>query len=136
MSSAKEAVRGILQKLPLPTKRIILFESTPTLTDNTKAVFDELVRRGWNETYEFVWITSEPAERFADVRIPNVRFVPRSDDAQFKTLTFQARVQLMCNEVLAKRTGRQFTLYLAHGCALKDVRGKYEIGRASCRERV
>lgn len=34
MSSAKEAVRGILQKLPLPTKRIILFESTPTLTDN------------------------------------------------------------------------------------------------------
>ena len=127
MSSAKEAVRGILQKLPLPTKRIILFESTPTLTDNTKAVFDELVRRGWNETYEFVWITSEPAERFADVRIPNVRFVPRSDDAQFKTLTFQARVQLMCNEVLAKRTGRQFTLYLAHGCALKDVRGKYEL---------
>ena len=82
----KEAVRGILQKLPLPTKRIILFESTPTLTDNTKAVFDELVRRGWNETYEFVWITSEPAEQFSGVKIPNVRFVERADDVQFKKI--------------------------------------------------
>ena len=127
MSSAKEAVRGILQKLPLPTKKIILFESMPTLTDNTKAVFDEMVRRGWNESYEFVWITSEPVENFADIQIPNVRFVNRADDVQFKKLTFESRMQLMCNEVLVKRTSRQFTMYLAHGCALKDVRGKYEL---------
>lgn len=121
----KETVRGLLQKVPMPTKKQILFESAPTMTDNTKAVFDELVRRGWNKTYELIWITSEPAEQFADVQIPNVRFVSRSDEAAFKELLLTSRVQIMCNEALVKRNASQFAIYLAHGCALKDVRGKY-----------
>lgn len=127
MSALKNAVRGVLQKLPLPTKNIILFESTPAFSDNTKAVFDELLRRGWNQTYEFVWVVSEPVENFSDVNLPNVRFVARSDAEQLKALTFSAKMQISCNEVFVKHTRRQFTMYLAHGCALKDVRGKYNL---------
>lgn len=125
MRAFKNVVRSVLQQLPLPTKKMILFESKPTLTDNTKAVFDELVRRGWNQKYEFVWITSEPPENFADVQIPNVRFVSRADTQQLKALTFSAKMLLACNEFLVRHTRGQFSVYLAHGCAFKDVRGKY-----------
>ena len=38
----------------LPKKKWIVFESVPDLSDNTKAVFDEMVRRKLNQKYLFI----------------------------------------------------------------------------------
>ena len=40
--------------------RYIVFESLPDFSDNTRAVFDEMVRRGINKKYKFIWLCVNP----------------------------------------------------------------------------
>ena len=48
----------------LPKKKWIVFESVPDLSDNTKAVFDEMVRRKLNQKYLFIWVVSDKKKDF------------------------------------------------------------------------
>ena len=52
-SYIKGAFELFLKRLPL--KNTIIFESIPDYSDNARAVFDELVKRGVNEEYSLVW---------------------------------------------------------------------------------
>ena len=38
----------------LPKRNWIIFESVPDLSDNTKAVFDEMLRRKLNKKYKLI----------------------------------------------------------------------------------
>ena len=56
----------------LPTKNLIVFESTPNLSDNTKAVYDEMIKRGLNKKYKMVWIVKGTVKQ--EENLPGVKF--------------------------------------------------------------
>ena len=40
-------------------RQSIVFESVPPFADNTKPVYDEMVRRGYDRKYNLIWYISE-----------------------------------------------------------------------------
>ena len=44
-------------------KNVIVFESIPNVADNTKAVFDEMLKRKLNKRYTLVWLLYKKEER-------------------------------------------------------------------------
>lgn len=106
-------------------RNIIFFESSPDLSDNTKAVFDEMLRRGMNRRYKLVWLLYK-----SDVRlpsdIPNVYYLPHWDP-QAKYYSKVARIKICCNRFLEKESDGQLVFYLSHGTGMKMVRGQYNL---------
>ena len=50
----KKIIKKVLKALP--PKNYIIFESVPDVSDNAKAVFDEILLRGMNKKYKCIWI--------------------------------------------------------------------------------
>lgn len=106
-------------------KNVIVFESKPDLSDNTRAVYDEMIRRGLNQKYQLVWLLFE-----SDVRQKaydrNTYFLP-SWDARAKYFEKVAKAKIFCNAFLKKETKEQVSIYLSHGTGIKDVRHSYRL---------
>ena len=109
----------------LPLRNMILFESMPDCSGNTKPVFYELVRRGYNRKYRMVWRLhqSEPEEH---ERIPNVRYLKEG-----KRLYFHyhfAKMFISENAYFQKtRSKGQYMMHITHGGALKKVTQYYRV---------
>lgn len=119
----KKTIKKIL--LLLPTKNIILFESYPDCSGNTKAIFDEMIRRGYNSKYKLVWLlqTSEPESH---KKIPNVRYM-KEGKLLFLLYCF-AKLFISENSYFSKpRKNGQYALHSFHGGAMKDVRNYYRV---------
>ena len=76
--SIKEICRDIFMQLfsPFPQRKTIILESRPAFSDNTYAVFQELVRRGISKEYRMIWFV-KPEDRIAHLTDSEV-FVIRS----------------------------------------------------------
>ncbi len=114
----------ILRKMPL--RNILLFESVPDLSDNTKAVFDEMLRRGWNKRYRLVWQLGTRAAGKALPQIKNVRYC-LLDSKRSAYYHQVAKAKICCNRFLCQTREDQLCLYLSHGTSLKHVREYYNI---------
>lgn len=106
-------------------KNVIVFESSPDISDNTKAVFDEMLRRNINQRYKLVWLLYK-----SDVRlpsdIPNVYYLPHWDP-QAKYFSKVARIKICCNRFLDKECNKQYVFYLSHGTWMKVTREHYKL---------
>lgn len=109
----------------LPEK-YILFESKPAFSDNTRAVFEELLRRGLNEKYGFVWLCSGERRRMKAIK--NVLFLyPYShfwDKLLSKYMLCRARLVICCNHYLLPLNAAP-VFFLGHGTTIKDVGSYY-----------
>lgn len=126
----KELIKGILIKIlsVFPTLKIIFFESVPDLSDNTKAVFDEMVKRGLNEKYKMVWLVSKKAENLP--KIKNVYYLETdSRFFRFKKLYYHyfSKALICCNGFWETLRKGQVSFYLTHGTALKHSRSYYRL---------
>lgn len=122
----KKFIKKLL--LNMHTKNLIVLESVPDLSDNTKAVFDEMIRRGLNKRYKFAWIVSEKSIRFP--KIKNVSYCTRnSPDFEKKMSYFRyfAKVLISCNDFLTTFRDGQFSFYTTHGTAIKSVKSYYTL---------
>ena len=123
-------IKKIIKKiLPLiPTKNIIVFESTPNLSDNTKAVFDEFISRDFNKKYKLVWIVSK-----ANSDLPVIENVSYCDKKRrgykLKLLYYRifAKALISCNDYLITLREGQVSFYLTHGTPIKSVKSYYTI---------
>ena len=61
----------------IPVGNTILFESRPDFSDNTMAVFSEMIHRGLNKKYRLVWLIHNPASRPPELE--NVSAISYSD---------------------------------------------------------
>ncbi len=114
----KKAVKGVFSLIP--PKNTVIFESVPDLSDNTRAVFDEMVRRGINEKYELVWILhKEPAGKLPE--IPNVSYIRSSDRIRLKLKRLMAKCVICCNDWIPTVRKGQTTFYLSHGTTIKGL---------------
>ncbi len=73
-------LKDILIKLVLfvlkkcKTKNYIVFESQPFYSDNTKFVFDELVKRNVNKKFKMIWI-ADNGTNSKEIHCDNVKII-------------------------------------------------------------
>lgn len=122
----------IISRLPL--RNIILFESIPSYSDNTWAVFKECVKRGMNKKYKLVWVTNDDAAPPEDIAVNNVISVKRNEIKLKYYYLYLAKLIVCCNDLLPKPgNSHQYYCDLAHGCAFKNCSGKYGLPN-SCKD--
>lgn len=125
----KRIVGRIYRKLfsILPTGKYIIFESVPDLGDSTKQVFDEMVRRGLNKKYKFVWWVQDKK----NAKLPRVKNVRYADNSSawnkriFQYYRVRAKCFIFCNKLLNKDVKRTKSFYITHGTAIKSIKSYY-----------
>lgn len=125
-------IRGIIGNL-LPLKNIVLFESVPVFSDNTKYVYKELVKREEFKNYKFIWIVGKGDNvdfKAFDVD-KNTKFFKYGTSKWYmlkkKYLLNVAKVLICSNGFLKKAKRDQYCIFLAHGTALKNCSSKYNV---------
>ncbi|MGN0527800.1 MAG: CDP-glycerol glycerophosphotransferase family protein [Eubacterium sp.] len=127
----KEYIRNLFDKVTnlLPIKKMILFESNPDYSDNTKAVFDEMLKRGLNNKFKLVWVCDKTEsidylqKKFKDVN--NVDFIYRWSRKFMYYYLKTSCCFIVCNRFIEKSKKKQYYIYLEHGCTLKDTSNYY-----------
>lgn len=125
----KKYVKFVVDKITdiIPISNVILFESSPEYTDNTKAVFDEMLRRNLNNEYKLIWACEKEEkreyfnEKFQDTE--NVFAINFSSKIYKFYYRKTAKAFICCNMFLEKAKPQQYYCNLAHGCALKNAVG-------------
>lgn len=131
MAGIKKVIKGIIKKLVvliLPIKNIGFFESVPDLSDNTKPVFDEMIKRGMNENYKFVWLVKTKSSDLP--KIKNVSYLARDDRFFAKKelyYHYYSRFKVCCNAFLCTARNGQTSFYITHGTGIKSVRNYYNV---------
>lgn len=118
----------LLNKQPL--KNYIIFESLPDFTDNTKAVFDEMLNRGYNKKYKLIWLAFEEKNIGKYKKIKNVKVLYRWNYSFFYHLirTFflsKAKLVITCNIFLKRYSRKQKYFHLSHGASVKKCSAYY-----------
>lgn len=115
----------------LPVQNIILFESVPDLSDNSKAVFDEMIRIGLNKEYRMVWLVRDGSNRKLPI-IDNVEYISAEGKAfkeRMAVLKIKniAKYLICCNIFLLRERKGQISFYLTHGTPIKYVKSYYTV---------
>ena len=113
----KKLIKKIFYLL-FPLRNVILFESAPDYSDNTRAVFDEMLRRGLNNKYKFVWIAKTPCP-FEE---KNVTSIWLSNKFKIRYYYNVAKLIICCNSVFHPLRKGQKAFYLGHGAPIKSVK--------------
>lgn len=121
----KKFIKWVL--IHLPVKKVILFESCPDLSDNTKPVFDELVIRGYNKKYKMIWMCYDSIKK-SYPKIKNVEYLDvKQHHLKASLLNHTAKATICCNRFLGVERKKQTNFYLCHGSPLKDTSGYYTV---------
>lgn len=109
----------------LPIKNYIVLESQPDYSDNTRSLFDYMIKNKYNEKYHFVWLVNNPDD-FKDIKIENVEFISFSND--FTSLlkraykVSRAKYIICCNRGISKvNSKKQISINLWHGSMIKRI---------------
>ena len=132
--SIKKVIQDLRQWIlaHIPLQNIIVFESCPVYTDNTKAVFEEMVRRELYRKYKFIWL--HQGKDTLPEGVDHVKFVkyPGSNWLKNQYIIFllhTARAVISCNDIFKKTRDDQYAFFLMHGAALKRVKSHYLVPR-------
>lgn len=120
----KAVLKWILRHLP--AENYIVFESVPDLSDNSKAVYDEMIRQRIHCKYKIFWLVKGDTKNLP--KLPNTRYL--RDDTwlkrmQFNWITIRAKCLVCCNAFIEERMPYQKSFYLTHGTALKKLNNYY-----------
>lgn len=119
----KRLLKKIIKKIPIGN--YVMFESVPDLSDNTKSVFDEMLRRGINNKYRCVWWVSDKKRELP--RYKNTKYVDTNNAwnrIQYHYYRLRAKCLICCNLFLVSSNSNQKSFYLTHGTAIKKL-GEY-----------
>lgn len=134
MQSITKLIKITLKKVlsHLPSRNVILFESYPVFSDNTRAVYEHLIKKGKEEKYRYIWI-----DTCRDTYIPEIRnkytkiiSVDRNKiwgKVVYNYFIYQAKVLVSGNIVFKKVKEKQYQLFVSHGTALKDCSAYYHL---------
>ena len=112
----------------ISTKKLILFESNPDLSDNTFVLFNQCIQEEMNDEYHLIWLVDDAS--IHQTTVPNVSFVSIKGKGFFdkiakeivrNTLLARCEVYFFSNRPLTRtspKNNQQF-VYLTHGIGLK-----------------
>ncbi|WP_102267234.1 CDP-glycerol glycerophosphotransferase family protein [Massilicoli timonensis] len=112
----------------IPLKNAILFESIPDFSDNSKDVFDEMIKRGINKKCKMIWLVSDKSKSFPVIK--NVVYIDRKTfihKIHFIYYRLKVKCIITCNECFKKLNKKQFSFFLTHGSPIKKIKGVYTI---------
>lgn len=123
----------------LPLKNDIVFESHPDFSDNSKALFDQIISEELNQEYQIFWLV-EDKKQWDHIQIKNVDFVSIPQDSLFQILKSEwksawllsrAKYYFFSHRNHSRVASRKKQIYfnLTHGMSLKDVSGIYDAWR-------
>lgn len=115
----------------LPLKKTMIFESHSDYSDNSKALFNEVISQGLNKEYKIIWLVDD-VNKFRHVDIKNVEFLQVSDKSNIKKFRQRVKVNLAIlrckyyffshrNFAISKPKESQVYFNLTHGTPLKDT---------------
>lgn len=122
MQILKNVINWILNHLP--GRQYIVFESSPAYADNSRAVFDEMVRRGYHKKFKFIWFVKKPAD--VNLKVEHAEFFlypaqTRWNKLREKWILLTAKAFISCNGALPWFRQDQYAICLMHGAPMKDV---------------
>ncbi|MBR5223235.1 MAG: CDP-glycerol glycerophosphotransferase family protein [Clostridia bacterium] len=120
----KKAIKKILFSL-IPTRNVIIFESSPDFTDNTYWLFKYIVGNNLFENYKFVWFVwdkNKLKNSLCGVPIKSIFSGPTT--SLFKRLErsfymHSAKIIIDSNRMVYKVSENQLRVYLGHGMPIK-----------------
>jgi len=127
----KGKIKTIILKLfsLFKIKNIIILESVPTLTDNTKSFYDYLIKNNYNKKYKIIWFTDDKShDKVSDENVKLVKVWKNISKLSFFGIfkycyyLKNAKYILFCNRNVHKLNQKSITIYLSHGIPLKNVR--------------
>ena len=114
-------------------KPCIIFESYPDFSDNSRPVFNELVRLGYGKKYMLIWIVSYNS--YAILKNGKPYYWRRGDYSKLEHRMYNYSIDkgikavVLCNRLVflpfISKFGKSF--YLTHGTPLKDTSGYYTL---------
>ena len=109
---------------------VIIFESNPSFTDNTRYVFEEMLNRGINVKYKMYWITRDGTNVSRVTRNQNCYVLPSTHTSLVRQTLYtikkayvfsKAKCVISCNVFQPKYTSRrQYYVHLNHGASNKN----------------
>lgn len=118
----KDEVKHVINHFPL--QNLIIFESLPDCTGNTKAVFDELVKRGINKKYFMVWRLANTFSRDHE-KIFHVFYIREGFLLNFCRCI--AKMSISENCFIRKEHEGQYAFCIFHAGAFKRVTDYYTV---------
>ena len=110
----------------MPIRNVIVFESIPDVSDNTQAVFDEMLKRNIQKKYKLVWVVSSRFKK--PYKEKNVIYInPEKNKFRWRVFLISAKALISCNGFLKPVRKKQLSFYLSHGMPVKSVRNYYTI---------
>ncbi|MCR5798173.1 MAG: CDP-glycerol glycerophosphotransferase family protein [Eubacterium sp.] len=111
----------------LPIKEGIVLESHPDFSDNSYAIYRELIKRGYNKNHPIYWMVHDMTTE-DDMDLPeNVERIPL-DGGTFSMkikrllVLYRTRCICDCNRYIYKRRDGQLRIHLGHGMPIKYVK--------------
>ena len=101
------------------TKNIIIFESSPDMSDNALAIYNYMIKERLNIRYKMVWFVNNPRE-FKHKKEYNVKFV-KIYSLISKYYNYRAKLILDCNKYVYKKHNHQTRIHLMHGISYKNA---------------
>ncbi|MGI6329248.1 MAG: CDP-glycerol glycerophosphotransferase family protein [Bacilli bacterium] len=128
----KKIIKNILSFLFsfLKIKKKIILESYPDFSDNTKALFDYMVKKKLNEEYQLVWLINEQTD-YSRMKVKNTKFVVIWNKDNRISLIRRiklfitignAKYLITSNRALFKINRKTISIYLMHGFPIKKVK--------------
>lgn len=117
----------------LPLRNIILFESVPTFSDNSKYVYLEMLKRNEFKNYKFIWVMGKGENvDYSNFNVSkNTKFVKYNPSKlgflYKKYLLSIAKIFITSSAFFPKEKKGQYYIFLAHGTALKNCSSKYNM---------
>ena len=128
LRKVKNAIKWALAHLP--ESNYIVFESAPVFADNSRVVFEEMIRRGYHKKYRFIWVTDSPDD--LKRKVEHVKFILYPADGILSRIRqtwifYTAKAFISCNTALPWIRRNQYAICLMHGAPLKSVVGHYSL---------
>lgn len=117
----KKCLLGMMRLLPL--RKAFVLESHPDLSDNTYALYEELLRRGYHKKYKLYWMKTFPGK--LDWNLPEgVSYFENQPSGFCETIRRAyvlntSRYIMDCNSFVKKRRKGQVRFHLGHGMPIK-----------------
>lgn len=121
-NSIKKIIKAVISKCL--RKKYIIFESVPDLSDNTKSVFDYMIKEKIYKKFKFVWLVSDSSKNFPPYK--NTIYVDDVKDSK-KLLYYKLRAKaiIFCNTLIKKENPDTLSFYLTHATQIKDSSSYY-----------
>lgn len=127
----KETIKQIIYKLNYSfiMKNYILLESNPDLSDNTMYVYQEMLNRGLEKQYKFIWFCNQNHSKEEKKNYPNTIFINRSKKIRILYYRLISKYIIDCNIYIHKLNHNQKRIHLTHASQVKIVDYMLQCGK-------